>query len=66
MADNTYLKSSYDRILIDHVQINHTLYRPRDPDMQKRMEAAGGQHQEMIVEIQKVYIKAVVELILAH
>jgi DNA-binding GntR family transcriptional regulator len=66
MADNAYLKPSYDRLLIDHARISQTFYRPRDPDMQQRMETASGHHQEMIVAIEKSNSKVMVELILAH
>jgi DNA-binding GntR family transcriptional regulator len=66
MADNAYLKPSYDRLLIDHARISQTFYRPRDPDMQQRMETASCHHQEMIVAIEKSDSKVMVELILAH
>ncbi|MFT5225377.1 MAG: DNA-binding GntR family transcriptional regulator [Polaribacter sp.] len=66
MADNAYLKPSYDRLLIDHARISQTFYRSRDPDMQQRMETASSHHKEMIAAIESGNSKAVVELILAH
>jgi DNA-binding GntR family transcriptional regulator len=65
MADNAYLKPSYDRLLIDHARISQTFYRPRDPDIQQRMEDASGHHQGMIVAIESGDSKVMVELILA-
>jgi DNA-binding GntR family transcriptional regulator len=66
MADNIYLKPSYDRLLIDHARISYTFYRPRDSDMQQRMETASGHHQKMIEAIEVGDSKTMVELILAH
>lgn len=66
MADNAYLKPSYDRLLIDHARISQTFYRPRDSDMQQRMKTASGHHQEMIAAIENGDSKAMVDLILAH
>jgi DNA-binding GntR family transcriptional regulator len=66
MADNAYLKPSYDRLLIDHARISQTFYRPRDPDMRLRMETATGHHQKMIAAIESGDSTAMVELILAH
>ena len=66
MADNIYLKPSYDRLLIDHAQISYTFYRPSDYDMQQRMETTSGHHQKMIGAIEVGDSKTMVELILAH
>ncbi len=48
MADNPYLKPSYDRLLIDHARISQTFYRPRDQDMAARMYSALQHHDDMI------------------
>ena len=66
MADNPYLKPSYDRLLIDHARISQTFYRPRDPNMAERMYHALRHHDEMIVAIEAGDSPAVVELIVEH
>jgi DNA-binding GntR family transcriptional regulator len=66
MADNPYLKPSYDRLLIDHARISQTFYRPRDPQMEPRMFDALSHHDEMIVAIEAGDSERVVALILEH
>jgi DNA-binding GntR family transcriptional regulator len=66
MADNPYLKPSYDRLLIDHARISQTFYRPRDPQMEPRMFDALSHHNEMIVAIEAGDSDRVVSLILKH
>ena len=66
MADNPYLKPSYDRLLIDHARISQTFYRPRDPQMEPRMFAALSHHDEMIAAIEAGDSERVVELIVEH
>lgn len=66
MADNPYLKPSYDRLLIDHARISQTFYRPRDQEMQARMFSALEQHDEMIDAIEAGDSQRVVELIVDH
>jgi DNA-binding GntR family transcriptional regulator len=66
MADNPYLKPSYDRLLIDHARISQTFYRPRDAKMEKRMYDALDHHDEMITAIEKGDCQRVVELIVEH
>jgi DNA-binding GntR family transcriptional regulator len=66
MADNPYLKPSYDRLLIDHARISQTFYRPRDPQMEPRMFDALSHHDEMIVAIEAGDSERVVGLILKH
>ena len=66
MADNPYLKPSYDRLLIDHARISQTFYRPRDQEMQGRMFSALEQHDEMIVAIEAGDSQRVVDLIVEH
>ena len=66
MADNPYLKPSYDRLLIDHARISQTFYRPRDPQMEPRMFDALSHHDEMIAAIEAGDSERVVELIVEH
>ena len=66
MADNPYLKPSYDRLLIDHARISQTFYRPRDPNMAERMYRALEHHDEMIAAIEAGDSQAVVDLIVEH
>lgn len=66
MADNLYLKPSYDRLLIDHARISQTFYRPRNKDMEVRMHSAKGHHDAMISAIEAGDSSAVVELIVEH
>ena len=66
MADNPYLKPSYDRLLIDHARISQTFYRPRDAVMQQRVGTAVGHHDEMIDAIEAGDSKLVVDLIVEH
>jgi DNA-binding GntR family transcriptional regulator len=66
MADNPYLKPSYDRLLIDHARISQTFYRPRDAEMKKRMFSALDHHDEMIAAIERGDCQRVVDLIVEH
>jgi DNA-binding GntR family transcriptional regulator len=66
MADNPYLKPSYERLLIDHARISQTFYRPRDQEMQARMFSALEQHDEMIEAIEAGDSQRVVDLIVEH
>ena len=66
MADNPYLKPSYDRLLIDHARISQTFYRPRDPEMAQRMYSALAHHDEMIAAIETGDGQRVVDLIVEH
>ncbi len=66
MADNPYLKPSYDRLLIDHARISQTFYRPRDQEMQGRMFSALGHHDAMIVALEAGDSQRVVDLIVEH
>ncbi len=66
MADNPYLKPSYDRLLIDHARISQTFYRPRDPEMEQRMYSALAHHDEMIDAIEAGDCERIVELIIKH
>ncbi len=66
MADNPYLKPSYDRLLIDHARISQTFYRPRDQEMTARMHSALQHHDEMIAAIEAGNGPAAVDLIVEH
>ncbi len=66
MADNPYIKPSYDRLLIDHARISQTFYRPRDLQMEKRMFGALEHHDDMIMAIEKGDCQRVVGLIVEH
>ena len=66
MANNPYLKPSYDRLLIDHARISQTFYRPGDPEMEKRMYSALEQHDDMITAIEAGDSQSVVDLIVEH
>ena len=66
MADNPYLKPSYDRLLIDHARISQTFYRPRDAEMESRMFSALAHHDQMIVAIEAGDAKRIVDLIVEH
>ena len=66
MADNPYLKPSYDRLLIDHARISQTFYRPRDREMAARMYRALQHHDDMIKAIEAGDSQAVVDLIVEH
>ena len=66
MADNPYLKPSYDRLLIDHARISQTFYRPRDARMESRMYSALEHHDEMIAAIDAGDSRRVVDLIVEH
>ena len=66
MADNPYLKPSYDRLLIDHARISQTFYRPRDQQMAARMYSALEHHDQMIAAIEAGDSQAVVDLIVEH
>ena len=66
MADNPYLKPSYDRLLIDHARISQTFYRPRDAGMVDRMYRALEHHDAMIDAIEAGEAGQVVGLIVEH
>jgi len=66
MADNPYLKPSYDRLLIDHARISQTFYRPRNQDMQQRNLSALTHHDDMIAAIEAGDGERMVELIVDH
>ncbi len=66
MAGNPYLEPSLGRLLIDHARIGHTFYRPRDPDMERRLDLSVEHHDAFIEAIGKHDESAVVDLVFEH
>lgn len=66
MADNPYLRPSYERLLIDHTRIGQTFYRPRDPDMNRKLQQALEHHDRMIECLERHDAEALVALIAEH
>ena len=66
MADNPYLKPSYERLLIDHARISQTFYRPKNETMQDNLEEAAGHHDAMIHCIEQGNAEGMVGLIREH
>lgn len=66
MADNPYLKPSYERLLIDHARISQTFYRPRNAAMQANLAEATEHHDAMIQCIRHHDAEGMVELIREH
>lgn len=52
MADNIYLKPSFQRLLIDHARIGMTFYRPQDSAMAENLSEASDQHDAIIAAIE--------------
>ncbi|KPA87777.1 MULTISPECIES: GntR family transcriptional regulator [Pseudomonas] len=66
MAGNPYLKPSLSRLLIDHARIGHTFYRPRDQDMEQRLDLSVEHHDEFIDAIARHDENRVVDLVFEH
>ncbi|MBU6520733.1 GntR family transcriptional regulator [Pantoea sp. B270] len=66
MAANPYLQPSLGRLLIDHCRIGHTFYRPKNSDMEHRLQLAADHHDAFIVAIEAHDEQAVVDLVFAH
>ncbi|MGJ7517071.1 GntR family transcriptional regulator [Pseudomonas baetica] len=66
MAGNQYLEPSLERLLIDHARIGHTFFRPRDEDMEQRLELSAEHHDAFIVAIENRDESAVVDLVFEH
>lgn len=66
MADNPYLKPSYERLLIDHARISQTFYRPKNETMQENLEEAADHHDAMILCIEQGNAEGMVGLIREH
>lgn len=52
MAGNIYLLPSFNRLLIDHVRISMTFYRPQDDLQAENVEEAARQHDQIITAIE--------------
>lgn len=66
MAANPYLQPSLGRLLIDHCRIGHTFYRPKNSDMEHRLQLAADHHDAFIAAIEAYDEQAVVDLVFAH
>lgn len=66
MSGNVYLQASLDRLLIDHARIGHTFFRPRNDDMEARLELAVEHHDAFIAAIAAHDERTVVDLVDAH
>ncbi|MGY4494260.1 GntR family transcriptional regulator [Pseudomonas sp. TE3610] len=66
MAGNQYLEPSLGRLLIDHGRIGHTFYRPRDTQMEQRLDLSADHHDAFIEAIERRDEDAVVELVFEH
>lgn len=66
MSGNPYLQPSLGRLLIDHARIGHTFFRPRNDDMEKRLQVAVDHHDSFIAAIGAHDEEAVVDLVFEH
>lgn len=66
MAGNPYLQPSLGRLLIDHCRIGHTFFRPRNEDMEQRLNLAADHHDAFIAAIEAHDEQAVVDLVFEH
>lgn len=66
MADNPYLKPSYERLLIDHARISQTFYGTRMQNSDAIMAEASDHHEGMIACIERRDAEGMVELIKQH
>ncbi|MFV0931910.1 GntR family transcriptional regulator [Pseudomonas jessenii] len=66
MSGNQYLEPSLERLLIDHARIGHTFFRPRDEDMEQRLQLSAEHHDSFIEAIERRDESAVVDLVFEH
>ncbi|WP_347912492.1 GntR family transcriptional regulator [Pseudomonas grandcourensis] len=66
MSGNQYLEPSLERLLIDHARIGHTFFRPRDEDMEQRLQLSAEHHDAFIEAIERRDESAVVDLVFEH
>ena len=66
MSGNQYLEPSLERLLIDHARIGHTFFRPRDEDMEQRLQLSAEHHDSFIEAIERRDENAVVDLVFEH
>lgn len=66
MAANPYLQPSLGRLLIDHCRIGHTFFRPRNEDMERRLQLSADHHDAFIAALEARDEQAVVDLVFEH
>ena len=66
MSGNVYLQPSLGRLLIDHARIGHTFFRPRDVDMERKLQVAVEHHDGLIASLAAHDEQAVVDLVFEH
>lgn len=67
MAHNDYLMPSLRRLLIDHARLGKIFYRhPTTDDMQRDLELACDQHDQIVDAIQRRDPDAAAEIVRAH
>lgn len=66
MSGNAYLKPSLGRLLIDHARIGRTFFRPRDAEMERRLQTAVEHHDAFVAAIAAQDEEAVVDLVFDH
>ena len=66
MSGNVYLRASLSRLLIDHARIGHTFFRPKNEEMNARLETACRHHDAFIEAIRSHDEHAVVDLVFEH
>lgn len=66
MADNLYLKPSYERLLIDHARISQTFYDLQLKNFEGVLEEAAGHHDDMLACIRQGNSEGMVSLVKQH
>ena len=66
MANNVYLEPSFNRLLIDHVRISMTFYKPVDAKMAENLDSASQQHDAIVKSIETKNEAAAAQLAIDH
>ena len=66
MSHNPYLRASLGRMLIDHIRLSQTFYRPTSSDEKHRVTKAIHHHDAMIVAIERQEPSVIVDLTIDH
>jgi DNA-binding GntR family transcriptional regulator len=66
MANSSYLKPSFSKLLIDHARIGHTFFRPTNDEMEANLAEACEHHDQIIQAIAEKDEAALVRLLLEH
>ena len=66
MAQNPYLQSSLNRLLIDHTRMSHRFYHVQTEIDQDRVRKASEQHDQMIIALQERRPEQAAQLTLDH